>query len=317
MLQRICGNDVEVEPGRVVYTQWLNNRGGVEADLTVTRLSDEAFLVVTPAATLVRDLAWLRRHTPAEAHCSAVDVSATEVVLCLMGPRAREVLQPLTPQDLGNEAFPFGTMREIEIGLAIARAHRISYVGELGWEIYVPVDMAVAVFDAILELGANAGLRLCGMHVLESCRIEKAFRHFGHDITDEDHVLEAGLGFAVKTGKPASDLGHFIGRDAVLAKREAGLERRLLQFKLDDPEPLLYHNEPILRDGRIVGRLTSGNYGHWLGAAIGLGYVPCAPGESAKDMLASDYEIDFAGERVPAQASLKPLYDPGAERVRG
>ncbi len=316
VLQRLSANDVAVEPGRVVYTQWLNERGGIEADVTVTRLGETSFLVVTPGATLRRDLSWLQRHTPEDAHCVALDVTAAEAVLCVMGPRARDLLQPLTPQDLGNEAFPFGAAREIEIGMGLARAHRISYVGELGWELYVSSDMAGHVFDAIAERGEAVGLKLCGLHVLDSCRIEKAFRHFGHDITDEDHVLEAGLGFAVKTGKQAGAFGDFLGREAVLKKKQAGLARRMLQFKLTDPEPLLYHNEPILRDGKIVGRLTSGNYGHWLGGAVGLGYVPAEAGESGAEQLASRYEIEIAGERFEAEASLKPLYDPAAERVK-
>ena len=163
----------------------------------------------------------------------------------------------------------------------------------------------------LLEAGAAVGLTLCGLHAMDSCRIEKALRHFGHDISGEDHVLEAGLGFAVR-----ADKGDFIGRDAVLAKRAAGLDRRLVQFRLRDPEPLLYHGEPILRDGRIVGHLTSGNYGHTLGAAVGLGYVPCT-GEPAEALLAASYEIDVAGRRVAAEASLKPLYDPEGLRVRG
>ena len=314
VLQRICANDIAVPVGAVVYTQWLNNRGGIEADLTVTRLAETAFLIVTPGVSVTRDLAWLARNTPDGADCGAIEVTAAEAVICVMGPKSRDVLQPLTDQDLGNTAFPFGTARDISIGLGHARAHRISYVGELGWELYVATDMAGHVFDTITEHGAD--VRLCGLHVLDSCRIEKAFRHFGHDITDEDHVLEAGLGFAVKVDKPASNLGPFIGRDAVLRKKQAGLDRRLMQFRVLDPEPLLYHNEPILRDGRVVGRITSGNYGHWLKGAIGLGYVSTLDGESAADMVASGYEIEIAGTRYPAEASLKPLYDPAAERVR-
>jgi len=174
----------------------------------------------------------------------------------------------------------------------------------------VPTDQTAHVFETIEEAGRELGLKLCGLHTLDSCRIEKAFRHFGHDITDEDHILEAGLGFAVKTDK-----GDFIGRDAVLAKKDRGLNRRLVQFRLKESEPLLFHNEAILRDGRIVGTITSGNYGHHLGGAIGLGYVPCE-GESPDSVLASDYEIEIAGERVGAEASLKPMYDPKAERVR-
>uniref|UniRef100_UPI0025E82F2D glycine cleavage T C-terminal barrel domain-containing protein n=1 Tax=uncultured Roseovarius sp. TaxID=293344 RepID=UPI0025E82F2D len=181
---------------------------------------------------------------------------------------------------------------------------------ELGWDVYVSADMAAHAFETLYAAGQDHGLRLCGMHMMDSCRIEKGFRHFGHDITCEDHVLEAGLGFAVKTDKP-----DFIGRDAVLRKRETGLERRLVQFRLTDPEPMLYHNEPVLRDGRIVGFLSSGAYGHHLGGAMGLGYVPCK-GESAAEVLASSYEIDVAGMRVRAEASLRPMYDPRSERVK-
>ncbi len=194
-----------------------------------------------------------------------------------MGPKSRELLAPLVDVDLSNEAFPFGTARDIEIGMALARAHRVSYVGELGWELYIPTDMARHVFDLIAERGEAMGMRYCGMHALDSCRIEKAFRHFGHDISPEDHVLEAGLGFAVKVNKPKGRFGPFIGRDAVLRKKESGLTKRLLQFQLEDPEPLLFHNEPVLRDGQIVGYLTSGAYGHYLGSAVGLGYVPTQP----------------------------------------
>jgi glycine cleavage system T protein len=316
VLQRICANDVAVAPGRIVYTQWLNERGGIEADLTVTRLSETAFLVVTAAASAVRDMAWLRRHIPDDAHCIATDVTSGEAVLCVMGPNARTLLQPLASADLSNDAFPFGTAQEMEIGMGLARAHRITYVGELGWELYVPTDQARHVFETIAGVGDGQGLRLCGMHVLDSCRLEKGFRHFGHDITDEDHVLEAGLGFAVRTEKQASNLGYFIGRDAVLRKREQGLGKRLVQFRLRDPEPLLYHNEPLWRDGRRAGRLTSGNYGHWLGAAVGLGYVDVVPGETAADIEGSAWAIEIAGQRFEAVASLKPMYDPEAERVR-
>jgi 4-methylaminobutanoate oxidase (formaldehyde-forming) len=227
-----------------------------------------------------------------------------------MGPNARKLMQAVSLADFGNDANPFGTAQEIELGLGVARVHRVSYVGELGWEIYVGADMAAHAFETIWQAGQSLDLKLCGMHMMDCARIEKAFRHFGHDITCEDHVLEAGLGFAVATGKP-----DFIGRDAVLRKKDEGLARRLVQFRLTDPEPLLYHNEPVLRDGQIVGYLSSGAYGHHLGGAIGLGYVPCA-GESADQLLGSTFEIDVAGTRVQAQASLKPMYDPGSERVR-
>lgn len=308
-LQRLCANEMNVDPGRVVYTQMLNTRGGIESDLTVTRLSQTAFFLVVPGATLQRDLAWLRKHVRDE-FVVITDVTAAESVHCVMGPRARELMQKVSPNDFSNEAHPFATAREIEIGMGLARAHRVTYVGELGWELYVSTDQAAHVFETLELAGADVGLKLCGLHTLDSCRIEKAFRHFGHDITDEDHVLEAGLGFAVKPGK-----GEFIGREAVLAKRDNGLSRRLVQFRLSDSEPLLFHNEAIVRDGEIVGTITSGNYGHHLGGAIGLGYVACK-GESDADVLASAYEIEIAGTRVKAEASLKPMYDPKAERVR-
>ncbi|MEL6794056.1 MAG: aminomethyltransferase family protein, partial [Pseudomonadota bacterium] len=227
-----------------------------------------------------------------------------------MGPNARDVLKAVSPNDFSNDVNPFGTAQEIEIGMGAARVHRVTYVGELGWEVYVSSDMAGHVFETLFEAGQDHGLKLCGMHMMDSCRAEKAFRHFGHDITCEDHVLEAGLGFAVKTAKP-----DFIGRDAVLRKKEEGLSARLVQFMLNDPEPMLYHNEPIVRDGAIVGYISSGAYGHHLGGAVGLGYVPC-PGEKPADVLASSYEIEVAGVRVAATASLKPLYDPKSERVK-
>ena len=307
-LNRLCGNQIDVPVGRVVYTQMLNKNGGIECDLTVTRLSETAYLAVVPGATLQRDLAWMRRHV-GDAFAVITDMTAAESVLCVMGPKSRDLLTAVSPNDFSNTAHPFGTMREIEIGMGIARAHRVTYVGELGWELYVSADQTAHVFEALEA--ADMGLKLCGLHTLDSCRIEKAYRHFGHDITDEDHVLEAGLGFAVRTAKP-----DFIGRDAVLRKTEAGLDRRMLQFRLVDPEPLLFHNEAIVRDGKIVGPITSGNYGHTLGGAIGMGYVPCQ-GQSEADVLGSGYEIEVAGIRHKAVASLAAMYDPKSERVRG
>ncbi len=307
VLQRICANDVAVPAGRCVYTQWLNERGGIEADLTVTRLAAEDFLVVTSGAASVRDLAWLRRHIPAEAHCVAIDVTAGEACLAVMGPDSRRILQRHTPADLSDGAFPFGTARTIEFGMATLRAHRLTYVGELGWELHVPADMARHVFDTVMA-GDDAPAP-CGLHAMDSLRLEKAYRHYGHDISDEDHVLDAGLGFAVKPGKPDGRFGPFIGRDAVLRRKAEGITRRLGQFLLHDPAPLLFHNEPILCDGAVVGHLASGAYGHHLGAAVGLGYVPAGS-------LGGRFEIEVEGRLVPATASLRPLYDPDSARIR-
>ena len=305
----IGGGDYDVPVGKIVYTQFLNSKAGIEADVTVTRIEENCYLVVTPAATRLADQTWMRRNQ-GDFNVVITDVTAGEGVLAVMGPNARKLLQAVSPNDFSNAVNPFGTAQEIELGMGLARVHRVTYVGELGWEIYMPSDMAGHMFETLHEAGQDMGLKLCGMHMMDTCRMEKGFRHFGHDITSEDHVLEAGLGFAVKMDKP-----NFIGRDAVLAKRETGLEQRLVQFKLTDAEPLLYHNEPILRNGENVGYLSSGGYGHHVGAAIGMGYVPCK-GESVAELLASSFEIDVMGTRVKAKAQLKPFYDPKSERVK-
>jgi 4-methylaminobutanoate oxidase (formaldehyde-forming) len=309
-LNYIGGGDYSVPNGKIVYTQFLNNRGGIESDVTVTRLTETAYLVVTPAATRLADQSWMERHK-GSFNVVITDVTAGEGVLAVMGPNSRKLLEAVSPADFSNAANPFGTAQEIELGMGLARAHRVTYVGELGWEIYVSSDMAGHAFETLYEVGQDMGLKLCGMHMMDSCRIEKGFRHFGHDITCEDHVVDAGLGFAVKATKDCD----FIGKQAVIERKESGPKNRLVQFKLTDAEPLLFHNEPILRDGEYVGYLSSGNYGHTLGGAIGLGYVPCE-GEKAADVLASTYEIDVCGVKVKAEASLKPMYDPKSERVK-
>ncbi|WP_171177742.1 FAD-dependent oxidoreductase [Ruegeria sp. HKCCD8929] len=306
----IGGGDYAVPNGKIVYTQFLNRTGGIEADVTVTRLSETAYLVVTPAATRLADQTWMMRHL-GDFRVVITDVTAGEGVLAVMGPNARALLEKVSPNDFSNAANPFGTAQKIELGMGLARVHRVTYVGELGWEVYVSSDMAGHVFETLHAAGQDMGLKLCGMHMMDSCRIEKGFRHFGHDITCEDHVVDAGLGFAVKVDKGCD----FIGREAVIARKESGPKNRLVQFRLTDPEPLLFHNEPILRDGEYVGYLSSGNYGHTLGGAIGLGYVPCE-GEKAADVLGSTYEIDVCGVKVKAEASLKPMYDPKSERVK-
>ncbi|MEX3014754.1 FAD-dependent oxidoreductase [Gymnodinialimonas hymeniacidonis] len=308
-LNRMAGGNMSVPAGKIVYTQFLNERAGIEADVTITRLAQDSYFIVTPAATLIRDMAWLKTNRRDEVVVIS-DASASEAVICVMGPNARALMQSVSPHDWSNEAFPFGVAQTVEIGLGLARAHRVTYVGELGWELYVSADQAAHVFETLQEAGTDHGLRLCGLHMMDSARIEKAFRHFGHDITGEDHVLEAGLGFAVSKQK-----NNFIGADAVARKRDEGLQMRMVQFKLTDPEAMLFHAEPIVRNGEVVSYITSGNYGHTLGGAIGLGYVPC-PGEKPDEVLASTYEIEVAGTRFLAEASLKPMYDPKSERAR-
>jgi 4-methylaminobutanoate oxidase (formaldehyde-forming) len=310
VLNYVCANDIDVAPGRLVYTQWLNERGGIEADLTVTRLSGDAFLIVTAAETENRDFYWLKGHLPPDANCVLTNVTSGMGVISVMGPRSRDLLQALTPADMSNDAFPFATSQEIELGYAIVRASRITFVGELGWELYVPTEFMPGVYDEIVTTGESFGLVHAGYHALNSLRMEKAYRHWSHDITDEDTPVEAGLEFAVRFGKE----GGFIGRDALLKQKEIGVSRRLVQFRLADPEPLLYHNEPVWRGNELVGHITSGAYGHSLGACIGLGYVAVDPGtEGIPD---GSFEVEVAGVRVPAEASLRPFYDPGNQRIR-
>ena len=315
-LGRLCANNVDVAVGKIVYTQWLNERGGIEADLTLTREAKDRFLVVTAAATQTRDFAWLQRHLSPNARAVAVDVTSSLAVLSVMGPNSRALLQGLTSADLSNAAFPFGTSQTIDLGYARVRASRISYVGELGWELYIPTECAPGVLDVLLEAGRAFDLKLCGYHALNSLRMEKGYRHWGHDISDEDTPLQAGLGFAVAVGK----LGGFIGKEALLRQKADGITRRLLQFALHDGSQLLYHNEPVLRDGEIVGRISSGMYGHALGQSLGMGYVEFgnAPGAGdAAQLLQGRYEIEVAGVRTGATPSLLPFYDPKSLRLKG
>jgi 4-methylaminobutanoate oxidase (formaldehyde-forming) len=214
---------------------------------------------------------------------------------------------------MSNEAFPFATSQEIELGYAIVRASRITFVGELGWELYVPTEFMLGVYDEIATAGSAFGLVHAGYHALNSLRIEKAYRHWSHDISDEDTPLEAGLEFAVRIDKA----GGFIGRDALIAQKEHGPGKRLLQFRLQDPQPLLYHNEPIWSGRDLAGHIRSGAYGHTLGGCVGLGYVFTEPGISSEEILDRNYEIEVAGERIAADASFRPMYDPGNKRIRG
>jgi len=307
VLNRVSANDVDVEPGTTVYTQWLNERGGIEADLSVTRCGEASFLVVSGAATVLRDYHWLQDHVPDASRPVITDVTEELAVLSVMGPGSRELLAPLCSADLSNAAFPYRASREIEIAGVALRATRISYVGELGWELYVTAPHASRLHRALRAAGA----RNAGYHALDSLRMEKGYRHWGHDVTPDDTPLEAGLGFAVAFDK-ADD---FLGRDALLRQRDAGLERRLLAFALEDPEPLLLHDEPIWRDGRLVGRTTSGAYGHSLGCALALGYVEWNREDRAAGLGASRWEIEIACRRHAARASLRPFYDPKSDRL--
>jgi 4-methylaminobutanoate oxidase (formaldehyde-forming) len=310
-LQRLCANDVDVAAGRIVYTQMLNGRGGIECDLTVTRLADDAYLVVTIAAAATHDADWIRRGI-GDARVTLTDVTSAFAVLGVMGPRSREILSRLTHADLSNATFPFGTAREIEVGYATVRATRITYVGELGWELYVPTEFAMGVYEDVVAAGEDLGLRHAGYHAMDSLRLEKGYRSWGHDIGGDDTPLEAGLGFAVSFKKSG-----FVGRDALLRQRDAPLARRLIMFTLDDPEPLLLGDEPIYRDGALLGRITSGAFGHTLGHSVGMGYVAHRDGVDTTFLRAGRWELEIATERFPATAQLEPPYDPTSARVRG
>jgi 4-methylaminobutanoate oxidase (formaldehyde-forming) len=312
VLGRLCAGEVNVPVGRIVYTQMLNRRGGTECDLTVTRLAEDAYLIVTAAAAATHDQAWIRRHL-GDWRSVLTDVTSGSAVLGVMGPRARTLLARVSDGDLSNEMFPYLTSREIWLASARVRASRITYVGELGWELYVPAEFAVGVYDALVAAGQDLGLRHAGYQAMDSLRIEKAYRSWGHDVGPDDTPLEAGLGFAVRLDKAAA----FIGRDAIVAQADKALTRRLVVFVLDDPEPQLYHDEPIWHDGALVGRITSGAYGHTVGCAVGLGYV-ANPGGVTDDFVASGrWELEIAGERFPARAGLTAPYDPQSLRVRG
>ena len=314
VLNSICSNDIDVAAGRLVYTQWLNPHGGIEADVTVTRLSETSFLIVTIAVSQVRDFAWLTRHIPEGAHVFARDVSPGLPMLAVMGPKSRALLQSVSNADLSNVGFPFATSREIEIGYAKVRANRVTFVGELGFELLIAAEFAQHVFDVLVEAGEAFGLKQAGYFALNSLRMEKGYRHWGHDIGEDDTPLEAGLGFAVAWDKP----GGFIGRDALQRLRDCGpIQRRLVQIRLEGANaPMLYHNEPVWRAGKIVGEITSGGYGHSIGASLGMGYVSCPEGVDAAWLAAEPLQVEVAWQRYPARAQLGPWYDPKSERVK-
>ncbi len=312
LLNRICANNVAVPVGKIVYTQWLNQLGRIEADLTVTRLAEDQFLLVLSPSIQTHAEVWLSRHTPPDAHLFVTDVTAAYAILNVQGPKSRQLLSSLTTVDMSNEAFPYLTMQEIDIGYALVKALRVSYVGELGWELYVPTDFALHVYEVLTNAGEAVGLTLAGLQALETLRLEKPYRDYGSDIDNMDTPLEAGLGFFVKFNKP----GGFIGREALLRQKEAGLQQRFVQFLLQDPEPLLHGGEPIVRDGVHAGYIRAGGYGHTLGGAVGLGFVEHEVGVTSDYIKSGIYEIEVADIRYPAQASLRPMYDPKNRRVR-
>jgi 4-methylaminobutanoate oxidase (formaldehyde-forming) len=312
VLNWLSANNVDGEAGRITYTQWLNECGTIEADLTVTKFDDGHFMVVASDTAHGHALARLRRQCEG-AHAFATDVTGAWAQINIQGPRSRALLQSLTSASLANDAFPFRCAREIDLGLARVLAIRITYLGELGWELYVPAEQAVHVYERLVQAGQSFDLQHAGLKALASLRMEKGYRDYGHDIDNTDSVLEAGLGFAVAFDKP----GGFIGRDAVLARKAQGpRRRRLLQVLVLDPEPLLFHAEVVYRDGRPAGYVRAASYGHTLGGAVGLAMIEAGEPIDQAWCEAGRWEIDIAGTRYPARASLKPMYDPEMKRIR-
>jgi glycine cleavage system aminomethyltransferase T/glycine/D-amino acid oxidase-like deaminating enzyme len=311
VLQKLCTNDVAVAPGKVVYTPMCNERGGFETDITVTRLDWESFFLVTAAGTAVRDFDYIKRRIPEGAVCTIGDVTHGYAMLAVMGPRSRDLLQSMTDDDLSNPAFPYSTAREIDLGYARPLAVRMSYVGELGWELYFPTNFALPLFDALLEAGHPHGLKLVGMQAVNSLRLETGYRHWESDITPDDNPYEAGLDFGVKLHK-----GDFLGRAALARIKEAPLTRKLVTFTLEDPALMLFGNEPVYRDGVFNSILTSGAYGFKVGSAVGMGYLRNPEGVTTEWLQAGSYEITVDGRRVPASLHLRSPYDPGNQRTR-
>lgn len=311
-LSWISANNVAREPGRLTYTQLLNSRGGIECDLTVARLADDRFYIVTGTGFRTHDLAWIREHLPAGLAVETRDVTEEYGTLSLMGPRARDVLAAVTSEDVSNAAFPFGHVRQFAVSGQPVRALRVTYVGELGWELHVPLAGIGAVYDALLTAGERFGIRPVGYRALETLRLEKGYRAWGSDITPNDTPFEAGLGWAVKlkSGQP------FMGREALVAAREKPLRKLLATFTTDDPDIVLVGRETILRDGAFAGYLTSGGYGYTVGKPIGLGYVRNPAGVDADYLRAGRYSLVVANEEVPASLHLGPLVDPDNVRVK-
>jgi 4-methylaminobutanoate oxidase (formaldehyde-forming) len=290
----------------------LNRRGGIQCDLTVTRLDTDAYYIVTGTGFATHDYSWIARNIPDGLDARLIDVTSGYAVLSLMGPKSRDALQAVTRDDVSNAAFPFATCREITIAGTIVRALRLTYVGELGWELHIPMDAAPAVYDHLMEAGTAHGIVNAGYRAIESLRLEKAYRAWGSDIGPDYTPIEAGLGWALKLRHNVP----FLGREAVEAQRDRGVTRRLAGFAVDDPDTVLLGRETIYRDGKRCGWLSSGGWGYTVGRNIGFGYVRDEGGVTPDYVANGRYELEIATKRVPAQVHMTPLYDPGMGRIK-
>jgi len=312
-LSWIAANNVDRPVGALVYTQMLNDKGGIECDLTVARVAEDEFYIVTGTGFATHDFNWIKRNIPAGMNCQLFDITSSNAVLSLMGPNARRILAAVTRDDVSNAGFPFGTAKTIGIAGCPVQAMRVTYVGELGWELHLPVEYATGVYQALMQAGAAHGLVNAGYRAIESCRLEKGYRAWASDIGPDHTPLEAGLGWALKlkSGVP------FKGRDAILRQQVEGVKKRLACFTIDDPSIILLGRETIYRNGEKVGWLTSGGYGHTVGKAIGYGYIRNAGGVDAAYITAGDYALEVATKRVACNVHLGALYDPQMVRVKG
>ena len=311
-LSWICANDVAKPPGSLTYTQMLNARGGIECDLTVVRLSEQEFYITTGTGFATHDFDWIKRNIPSGLDAQLTDITSQNAVFSLMGPRARDVLRPLTRDGISNEAFPFGQARKLSIAGAPVLALRVTYVGELGWELHVPMEFAATLYENLMDSGAVFGIANAGYRAIETLRLEKFYRAWGADIGPDHTPLEAGLGWAVKLRKPIP----FLGREACEAQKRDGVKKQLACFTIDDPDTILLGRETIFRNGERVGWLSSGGFGHTLQKPIGIGYVRNAAGVDAAFLNAGRYELEVAGARVAARLHLTPLYDAKMERIK-
>jgi heterotetrameric sarcosine oxidase gamma subunit len=306
VLERLCANRIDVAIGRIVYTAMLNERGGFESDVTITRIAPNEFFILTGSAQATRDFAWIERHIGDGEHAALVDVTSAYCVLSVMGPHAEALLRSVSASDLSKAALPFSTTSIIDVGYARVRAARMSYVGGPGYEIHVPTDQCVTLYDTLCEAGPAFGLRDAGYYTIDALRIEAGRRAWGAELSPDETPLEAALSHAVALGKPVD----FIGREALLRQRERGITKRLVQFTLDDPAAYPWGGEPILMDGRPVGELTSAGYSRKLGRAVAFGYAKSPdPGTPLTDALidGARYAIDIAGVVVPASVHREPL----------
>ncbi|MGY2933057.1 glycine cleavage system aminomethyltransferase T/glycine/D-amino acid oxidase-like deaminating enzyme [Bradyrhizobium sp. GM6.1] len=312
-LQRLCAGNIDVPIGKLVYTHMLNEAGGIETDITVNRLSDQQFLLISSGTVHPRDKAWISRHIADDCNVTLTDVTSAYAVLSLQGPRSRDILGKVSSANLTNEAFPFATSQEIDLGYARVIANRLTYIGELGWELHIPTEMAQHVFDVLWAAGKPFDLKPAGYHALEHLRSERAYREYELDLTPVDTLLEAGLGFTMDWNKP----GGFVGKEATAAqKASTPLKKRLVAFKLRDPKPVLFREELIRRNGDIVGYISSGVKSFTLGSSIGLGYVKHSDGVTKELIENSHWQVEIAGELFDADASLQAFFDPHGERLR-